>query len=246
MEVDDSFKQTELRRLFSLSGVNWSGPRGLENASFADTTLPRLLIGPGLPPFASVRVANCSFRNCRIQGEMRIAPGVELESVVFDNVSAPDGMLINTPTILRNVTVNGSVKKRGLWVKPSSAPMDADTKERYREWTDRAAGDRRTMLDFSGLDAPDTEVVGLPLSQLRWNPAWHLPMLREWKDSEAWRRLDFPAMSPLWVRMRRLERFDAAAGVFSLPSDTKKPSLFLEQVHQLIDAGIVLPSPLSS
>lgn len=122
------------------AGIRPGVSRTLENADFAYVKFERLLIGPGTPPQSTVRVANCSFSSCMVGGEFRIAPGVELENVVFVEVSSPDLMTINTEAVLKNVIVRGSSKLRGLWVK-RGAFSNPERQRLCQGWSSAAADD---------------------------------------------------------------------------------------------------------
>jgi hypothetical protein len=225
--------------LYALGGLQSGGGRGIENENFVKVKLERLLIGPGTPPQSTVRVANCSFSDCSVVGEFRIAPGVELESVVFDNVTSPDLMTINTQTALRNVIVRGSSKLRGLWVKPADF-ADVERKRLCQDWSAAASDGVERMLDFSEFYGEEVEVVGLPLSKLRWNHEHHVPIFLDWIASEKWKQIGLPLTSYWSMRMKRLQAFNATAGVYSLPSPkNKKYAQTKEEMARLIDAGLL-------
>ncbi len=201
--------------------------------------LERLLIGPGCPPESIVRLAKCFFSDCSVAGEFRVAPGVELESVVFDSIASPDLMTINTQSVLKNVIVRGASRSRGLWVKPANF-QDAERECLCQDWSAAASEGVECMLDFSEFYGAEVEVVGLPLAKLRWNHEHHVPILLEWKATERWKQIDLPVTSYWWMRMKRLQTFNVTAGVFSLPSSkNKKYAQTKEEMARLIDAGLL-------
>lgn len=232
----------DVQAIYALAGLRPGGPRGIENANFENVEFERLVIGPGKPPTSIVRVMNCSFSDCSVAGPFMVAAGAELENVVFDNVSSPDLMTIDTQTVLKNVVVKGSSKLRGLWVKPS-AFADAELKRLCVEWSSTASESISCMLDFSEFCGKETEVVGLPLSKLRWNRERHVPVLLEWKASAEWKRLDLPLTSYWSMSMKRLQMFGATEGIFSLPSPKDKNYVrTTEEMNRLIQVGLLRSS----
>ncbi|WP_291689656.1 hypothetical protein [Bradyrhizobium sp.] len=235
-----------LEALRALRGPGRGKPRVLENASFVNTELS-IAIGPGDPPDAPVRVRNCSFSHCT--AVVHVMPGVELEGVVLDNVESPDSMTIATQTVLREVIVKGSPMIGGLWVKPILADRavgDDPLTQRLRrcaQWAVAASQSTEWMLDFSEFDAPHTEVVGLPLSKLKWNRERHvaLRLERTASELERWRRLDLPVTSFWTLCMGRLKSFGATEGVFLMPLQwTKRYAQANEEKMQLMDAGFLV------
>jgi hypothetical protein len=104
------------------------------------------------------------------------------------------------------------------------------------------------MLDFSEFDHAETEVVGLPLSKLRWNRERHVALRMEWtepeRERERWRRIGLPEMSR-WLRLLgRLKTFGATEGVWSLPS-YKRNAQTNEEMMRLMDAGFLVLSETS-
>lgn len=225
--------------LYALAGLRSDSARTVENASFVNAGFERLLIGPGTPPQSIVRMVNCTFLDCSVAGEFRIAPGVELEDVIFENIASPDLMTINTQTILKNVIVKGSPSSRGLWVKPADF-ADAERERLCQDWSSDASKTIECMLDFSEFHGEETEVVGLPLSKLKWNRERHVPVLLNWGVSEEWKRIGLPSSSYWSMRMRRLQTFGATEGVFSLPSPkSKKYAQTKEEMIRLIEVGLL-------
>jgi hypothetical protein len=176
-------------------------------------------------------------------------PGVELERVVFDSIESGDSMTIATQTVLREVVVKGSPMVGGLWVKPILADLAvgddsrAQSLRRCAQWAVEASRNTEWMLDFSEFDNPDTEVVGLPLSKLRWNRERHVALRMEWTESERerWRRLGLPEMSPWLLKLGRLKSFGPTEGVWSLPPYKRHGQTNVEMMR-LTDAGfLVLP-----
>ena len=236
----------KLEALRALRGPGRGTPRVLENATFVNTELS-IGIGPGDPPDAPVQVRNCSFSYC--VGPVLVMPGVELESVVFDHIESGDSMTIATQTVLREVVVKGSPMIGGLWVKPildDLAVGDDPRAQRLRrcaQWAVAASQSTEWMLDFSEFDHAETEVVGLPLSKLRWNRERHVALRMEWTapERERWRRIGLPEMSRWLQLLGRLKTFGATEGVWSLPS-YKRNAQTNEEMMRLMDAGfLVLP-----
>jgi hypothetical protein len=174
-----------------------------------------------------------------VAGEFRVAPGAELRNVLFENVSSPDSMIINTQTILNNVVVRGSPKSGGLWVKPADF-VDPERKRDCLEWASADLENIACMLDFSEFDAEETEVLGLPLSKLRWNRERHVPVILGWKMSEEWRRLALPPTSYWSLSMKRLQTFGVNEGIFSLPSPrNKRYADAKNEMDRLVQAGLL-------
>jgi hypothetical protein len=227
-----------LEALRALRGPGHGEPRVLENASFVNTRLVNplfgaIVIGPGDPPDAPVHVRNCLFSHCTVGG-VDVNPGVELESVVLDNVQSLNTMTIATEAVLREVIVKGSPRTGGLWVKP----MWRD--QRLRQWAVEASQSTEWMLDFSEFDHPSVEVVGLPLSKLKWNRERHVALRMEWTASELerWRRLGLPERSRWLGLLGRLRTYDATEGVWSMLGWQDKQTK--EEMMRVMDAGFLV------
>lgn len=229
---------SEIEDLHRLEGLS-PRSRALENARFDNKEFERLLIGPGIPPQSIVRVTNCVFSRCFVRGEFRVAPGVELSQVVFDSVSSPESMVINTQAVLNEVVVKGSPKTGGLWVRPAEF-IDAERKQLYESWVSAASETVGLMLDFSDFDAEETEVIGLPLSKLKWNRERHAAIRLQWKDLEAWKQLGLSPTSFWSLRMKRLQSYGATEGVFALPcSQNDKCAKTMQELAQIKEAGLL-------
>ena len=231
---------SDLESLYSLAGLRSDRARNLSDATFRGVRFDRLLIGPGTPPDALVHVSRCKFRDCSVAGEFRVAPGVVLEDVIFDRMSSRDSFTINTQVILKNVVVCGAPKFGGLWVKPADL-ADSMRRSALQDWVDSARDGIDLMLDFSGFEAEETEVIGLPLSKLKWNHDKHVPVKLGWKDLDEWKRLNFPLTSFWSLSIRRLQSFHASEGVFALPSPSnRKYAQAMDEMSRLIESGILL------
>lgn len=224
--------------LDSLAGLR-DTERRLEDAKFENARLQRLLLGPGSPPSAAVRLVNCSFIGCSVAGEFRIAPGVELRNVIFDGVTSPDAMTINTQTVLRHVVVKGSAKCGGLWVKPGVF-QDPARQKHCEDWAAAESVSIDQMLDFSEYLAADTEVIGLPISKLKWNKELHFPITLEGRSAQDWDAMKLPANSFWSMAAKRLQMFDAKEGVFSLPTRThRKYAEAQGELPRVVAAGFI-------
>jgi hypothetical protein len=233
-----------LEALRALWGPGHGKPRVLENARFVNTALT-MNIGLGDPPDAVIRLRDCTFSHCTV-GQVLIMPGVELERVVLDNVQSLDTMTIATQTVLREVIVKGSPRTSGLWVKPILADRavgDDPLAQRLRrcaQWAVAASQSTEWMLDFSEFDHPSVEVLGLPLSKLKWNRERHVALRMEWKASELerWRRLGLPETSRWLGLLARLRTCDATEGVWSMLGWQDKQTK--EEMVRVMDAGFLV------
>lgn len=225
--------------LDDLAGLRTDAERRLDGAKFENAKLQRLLFGPGVPPRALVRLKDCSFVDCAVGGEFRIAPGVELENVLFEEVTSPDAMTINTQSVLNRVTVKGSRKCGGLWVKPGSF-QDPERKRLCEEWANAASESIDVMLDFSEYLADGTEVIGLPLAKLKWNSDLHFPLTMRGRAPAEWDELELPPNSFWSMAVKRLQMFDAAEGVFALPKEShRKYAQAQAEMPRVVDAGFI-------
>lgn len=229
-----------IESLYSLGGLHVDGPRELSNITLADERLERLLIGPGRPPASTVLLKDSAFTRCAIRGELRIAPGVALENVLFDDVRAPDMMTVSAQAALDRVIVKGGRASVGLWVKPSDFATPSDRQE-CEAWAASRQNAASWMLDFSQLESKEVEVVGLPLDKLRWNSERHVALKLERFQGSAWKELNLAPTSFWRLRLKRLELFGAAEGVFSLPLEgDKKYVQTKEEMLCLIREGILV------
>lgn len=215
------------------------GPRELSNAHFHNETLEELLLGPGAPPGSVVSMRDCSFIDCVVLGQFRVAAGVVLENVWFENIRAPDSLTISAQAVLSNVTVKGRQGCAGLWVKPSNFSTEAE-RQQFEDWAVSNSKATPLMLDFSGLSSAEVEVVGLPLEKLRWNAERHAALRLERVRSDTWSRLKIGPTSFWRLRAKRLQVFGAKEGVFSLPLESQKiDAQSMEETFLLRREGIV-------
>lgn len=230
---------SQISRLTNLFGANFDRPRELTDVTFEDLDFPRITVGPGAPPGAGVKLSRCVFANCVVGGEFRIAPGCELRDVVFDSVSSPDSLLIATQTVLSNVVVKGAPKCGGLWIKPAEI-MDPVRMHSTSSWAEALNDGVELMLDFSEYRSDDVEVIGLPLSKLRWNASIHVPVDLAWTELPAW-KLVRSGLGPFWsLRLKRLRSFKVNVGVFSLPAvGDKEYARTIDELTQLCECGII-------
>lgn len=229
----------KIDHLYTLAGLNTASPRHLSGSYFEGQNLDSVLLGPGDPPNALVSMEDSVFSKCKIKGEFRVAPGVMLKNVLFDNVWSSDGLTVSTQAVLDQVVVKGGRGGSGLWIKPSEF-VEAQIRDRYEQWAHEASQSVEWMIDFSELDGNEVEVVGLPASKLRWNMDRHILIESQWTKSEAWKALDLPITSFWRMRLKRLELFGAAEGVYSIPNQSdKKYAQFKDEMSRLIAAGLL-------
>jgi hypothetical protein len=226
-----------LDALYDLGGLHSRGERKLLDETFENEILERLLIGPGELPDHVVSVENCSFIKCKVKGEFRIAPGVKLQNVIFEDVISPDLMTINTQAVLDRVVVKGGAKTKGLWVKPAIIE-DRDVSNEFSEWVRRSSNAVDWMLDFSGYEGGEIEVVGLPLNKIKWNTDRHIVINLDWSKTEVWQRLALPITGFFRLRMKRLQTFGVNSGVYSLPDiSSKLYASAREELSKIISSG---------
>lgn len=95
-------------------------------------------------------------------------------------------------------------------------------------------------IDFSGLAAPDSEVVGIPLSKLKWDPEIHIPVSLSWKDSEHWNDLELSPRSYWRMNLLRLRDFNCTEGVFTAPFPGERNyEIKMEELARIESAGIL-------
>jgi len=85
------------------------------------------------------------------------------------------------------------------------------------EWARVGLSEVDLAIDFSGLAAPEIEVLGIPSAKLKWNPELHICVSKSWEDSEHWAALDLARESIWRLTLERLHDFNCEEGVFSLP-----------------------------
>lgn len=225
--------------LYNLGGISSQGPRQLMNSKFDSEKLDCLVIGPGIVPDGMVVLENCSFERCVICGDFRIARYSVVSNVLFNDVRSPDSLTISNEAVLDNVVVKGGRKCAGLWVKPSGT-LNTLEREIAKTWASVLAKDISTMLDFSGLEENEVEVVGLPLSKLRWNPEQHIALRREKFKGIDWDAMGISKNSYWRIWAKRLALFDASEGVFSLPlKSDKKYDQTLAEMLILSESGLL-------
>lgn len=237
MVVDD------LASVYSLAGPGEGTSRELQGVNFDRLRFDRLLFGPGSPESGLVKVSNCSFTKCEVNGSFRIAHGVEMDSVVFNDMRSPDAMIINTQTVLSRVVVSGGKKASSLWVKPSETERSRPALNNWLE----TASQNELALDFSNLQS-HVEVVGLPLSRLLWNSEAHAPLSLDWVSHPGWKELGLTPNGFWERRVLRLKDFGCTEGVFTIPEKSNRlHQAAMEDLGKMQAAGFVkLPWGLSS
>lgn len=151
-----------------------------------------MLFGPGDPFSGGVEVESCKFISCSTESTFSITHGVRMRHVLFDDIRAPDAMLIFAATVLQDVIIRGGKKAAALWCKP---PSQGDVSDDLLEWSRTEMAKVDLAIDFSGLSARDSEVVGIPLSKLKWNPEIHIAVSLSWKESVHWDELQLSPWS---------------------------------------------------
>lgn len=228
-----------INQLYSLAGLQPGAQRKLSGCRFEGERLERLLFGPGSPPEAPVLVEDCEFLKCRVDGEFRIAPGVILENVRFNEVLSPDFFTVSTQSLLSRVVISGGKSNKGLWVKPTGF-IDPTVQNAYEQWVAAAAVPAEWMLDFSDFHGKDVEVVGFPAAKLKWDRERHVLLELQWKKAEAWQALNFPVTSFWRMRLKRLEAFGVTEGVYSLPRPKDDKYLQVkDEMLRLADCGLL-------
>ncbi|GEM_PF-1417004 len=227
-----------VERLYALGGMGSRGARSLSGHDFSKEKFKRLVFGPANPLTGSpVDVSDCSFVSCDAGGEFAIAHGVSMRSTLFDGVRASDGMMVSSASILDGVVVKGGRKSASLWCKP---PYGNDVSPGIIEWAKRGIDSVGVAIDFSGLAAPETEVVGIPLSKLRWNPELHVPVSKAWEKHPSWADLALPANSFWRLLLQRLDDFDSDEGIFSMPlPGDRSYERKMEELVRIESAGLV-------
>jgi len=226
-----------LNQLYALGGVSQDQHRSLTNMTYTRERLQEIYLGPGVPPTGTVAVSDCSFISCQVDGPFSVAAGVSLHSVFFSDVRAPDGMTISSASIHDNVVIKGGRKAASLWCKP---PPRRDGKEALIEWARQGMADIDLAIDFSGLAAPDLEVVGIPTCKLRWNPELHIRVSRSWQESEHWGALELSDKGIWREHLSTLHHFKCEDGVFSLPVRRDRHYLTdMEELARIESAGLV-------
>lgn len=231
----------KLEALYELKRTYNSRHADLCNTRFEQQSIEYIQMGPGTPPDSVVRLKDCSFVKCEVQGAFLIYSGCELDTVTFDNVKHADMITMSCHSIFKHVTFKGVMKSGGLWIKP----LDTSNPNRLRlceEWTAKAWETIDWMLDISDFDAKEIEIVGIPATKVRINPERQIVVRREWGDSEAWKELKLPVLSFWGQRLLRVRKvFNVPDGVYSLPRP--KDKIFEQAMHELkllTDAGIVI------
>jgi hypothetical protein len=211
MVVDD------LTSVYALAGPSEGASRELREANFDRLRFDRLLFGPGTPEGGLVTVSRCSFIKCKVDGSFRIAHGVQMDDVLFEDMRSPDAMIINTQTVLSRVVITGGKNASSLWVKPSETERSRPALAAWLE----TAPQNEFALDFSNLQS-HAEVVGLPLSRLRWNPEFHVPLTLDWVSNPTWSNLGLTPNGFWERRVLRLRDSGCTEGVFTLPDRSSK------------------------
>jgi hypothetical protein len=86
----------------------------------------------------------------------------------------------------------------------------------------------------------DVEGVGLPLAQLRWDPARHVAWKATDVNRDVCKKLGFPPNSYVSLTSRRLSLFGVGEGVWAHPaSSSRKYSEFVDEVDRLRREGLL-------
>ena len=227
----------DFRILYSLAGPSRVGERSLIGQKFSKEKFDRLLFGPGDPSSGVVVVKDCEFVSCSTDSTFAVSQGVHMSSVVFDDVRAPDAMMVSAAAVLENVVIRGGKRSAGLWCAP---PFEGDVGEDVLEWSKAAMAGVELAIDFSELSAPDSEVVGIPLSKLKWNPEIHIPVFTAWSDSECWNELNLPKKSFWRMLVSRLRNMGCSEGVFTIPfPGDRNYDLKMEELARIEGAGLL-------
>jgi hypothetical protein len=223
--------------LYKLAGPSQHGRRSLIGRKYFKRKFERLLFGPGDPFCGGVDVRDCEFVSCSTDSRFAISHGIHMQSVLFDEVRAPDAMMISSATVLENVVVRGGRKAAGLWCNP---PFEGDVSQALLEWSKAGMAGVELAVDLSGLAAPDSEVVGIPLSKLKWNPEIHIPVSTDWENSEHWEELDIPRKSFWRIPISRLRDCNCSEGLFTVPFPGDRDyETKMEELARIESAGIL-------
>jgi len=204
----------DMEVLYSMAGPSRDGPRALIGNKYFNENFDRLLFGPGDPFSGGVVIKDCGFFSCSTASTFSVSQGVHMSSVAFSEIRAPDAMMVSSAAILENVVVRGGKDAAGLWCSP---PFEGDVTEDVLGWSKAGMAGVDLAIDFSELHAPDSEVVGIPLSKLKWNPQMHIPVLTSCADSEGWAELDRPKKSFWRILLSRLRNLGCSEGIFTIP-----------------------------
>ncbi|POH85870.1 hypothetical protein CJ026_002440 [Ralstonia pickettii] len=159
--------------------------------------------------------------------------------MLFDDVRSADMLTVSTQAVLDRVVVRGGRGAVGLWVKPSEFATSSDRQD-CEAWAATRQSASSWMLDFSELESKEVEVVGLPLDKLRWNTERHVALKLERFQGGAWKALNLPPTNFWRARLRRLELFGVAEGVYSLPLEAdKRYAQTKEEMLYLVREGIL-------
>ncbi|MET4618014.1 hypothetical protein ABIA71_003617 [Stenotrophomonas sp. 2619] len=227
----------DIERLYNLAGPSQNSRRSLVGRKYSRKKFDRLLFGPGDPFCGGVDVRDCEFVSCSTDTRFAVSHGVHMQSVLFDEVRAPDAMIVSSATVLQNVVVRGGRKAAGLWCNP---PLDGDVSEALLEWSRRGMAGVGLAIDLSGLAAPDSEVVGIPLSKLKWNPEIHIPVSTSWESSDCWGELDIPQKSFWRIPISRLRDCNCSEGLFTIPFPGDRGyEAKMEELARIESAGLL-------
>lgn len=189
---------------------------------FTGQRFETLSLGPNKNLDRVVEITDCRFVNCRIApGEFVFRAGVALRRVVFEDVTASDGLVISANAFLDRVVMKGRRNSGGLWIKPDEV-TDPALALRYKEWLRVASEGVDCMLDISEFDAPEISVMGLPLSKVVINKERHVVIRRSWRKAVDWAGLGIGPTSFWRIRIGYIDGFDVDEGVFGLPSASHK------------------------
>lgn len=227
----------DIERLYALAGPSQSGRRSLIGGNYSDRKFERLLFGPGDPFSGGVDVKDCKFISCSTDSTFSITHGVHMRHVLFDEIRAPDVMLVSAATVLQDVVIRGGKKAAALWCKP---PSEGDVSDALLEWSKAEMAHVELAIDFSELSARDSEVVGIPLSKLKWNPEIHIPVSLSWRDSVHWDDLELSPRSYWRINLMRLRDFNCSEGVFTIPfPGDRNYELKMDELARIESAGIL-------
>ena len=227
----------DIERLYNLAGPSQNSRRSLIGRTYSRKKFNRLLFGPGDPFCGGVDVRDCEFVSCSTDTRFAVSHGVHMQSVLFDEVRAPDAMIVSSATVLQNVVVRGGRKAAGLWCNP---PLDGDVSEALLEWSRGGMAGVGLAIDLSGLAAPDSEVVGIPLSKLKWNPEIHIPVSTSWETSDCWGELDIPQKSFWRIPISRLRDCNCSEGLFTIPFPGDRGyEVKMEELARIESAGLL-------
>lgn len=195
--------------------------RLFEDCQFADLT-----IAPVVGRTTLIR--NVGFIDCAVApGTCWVFGGVTLDGVVFSNLDCGDALRINSEVTLKSVVVKGR-KPKALIVRPEGDQRGAPPSSTNGDY-------QLDVSDFAG----DVEIIGLRGSMVRKDPERHVAIKASWKVDVNWTELGIGPFSYWRIFVKKLAVFNAAEGIFSLPTPSSKDyQVTMQEKNQLENAGL--------